>query len=53
MLAEGSKPLKKANYNDSGWDLTASSEPSFDIRNIAGKEYVVNDGDLMEFMFNV
>lgn len=42
MLSEGSKPLRKANYNDSGWDLTASSEPSFDIRNIAGKEYIVN-----------
>ena len=42
MLSEGSKPLKKANHNDSGWDLTASSEPSFDIRNIAGKEYIVN-----------
>ena len=42
MLTEGAKPLKKANHNDSGWDLTASSEPSFDIRSVAGKEYIMN-----------
>jgi len=41
-LNADARPLKKANYNDSGWDLTASSEPVFEIRTIAGKDYVVN-----------
>lgn len=36
------RPLKKANHNDSGWDLTASSEPVFEIKTIAGKDYIVN-----------
>lgn len=41
-LNSDARSLKKANHNDSGWDLTASSEPVFEIRTIAGKDYVVN-----------
>ncbi len=41
-INQDARDLKKANHNDSGWDLTASSEPVFEIKTIAGKDYVVN-----------
>ena len=41
-LNSDARNLCKANQNDSGWDLTASSEPVFEIKTIAGKDYIVN-----------
>lgn len=42
IIEKDAKQLTVANADDSGWDLVACSDPTIEVRDIAGVNYVVN-----------